>query len=340
MTMKNYLLNTFLLFCFILQFLISCAEPEPTKDKNGILLFENLKTESKKPPMFFKGEKYTGAIVKYYGDGTLEFEGSYEEGVKIGPWKYYHEDGKLKREETAQPSEGDYHVKTYRRRNGILYTELIGKGEDTIHFKKYHHNGTLGQELKNDGKRLFQKWTSFGKLYHYDSEDSIVYTMNTKTKEFTHKGLYENGKKTGFWFKHYRNGNKQYEKTYVSGKLVGKAIEYYHNGNIERIWNYNELGLLEGEYLSYRFDGSLFVSGQYDHLGKKTGIWLYYNASGQRTGLKNYKLNQLNGYYEDYNSYGVIREKGYYQNNRRVGIWYYYDKYGRLLREVDEGESS
>ena len=337
--MKNYRFKI-LLLCFLsIHFLTSCSDSdESVKYKKGILLFENLKSESGKSPMLFNGEKYTGPIVKYYDDGILEFSGNYKEGIKDGAWKYYHPDGKLKREETSQPTnQGEYQIKTYRSRSGILLTELIGIGEDTIHFKKYHHNGKLGQKLQNDGKRIFQKWTSFGNLYHYYNEDSIVYTIDTKTKNITHIGFFENGKRTGFWFKHYPNGNKKYERTYKSGTLIGKSIEYNHNGNIDKIWNYNDHGLLEGEYKSYYFEGPLFVSGQYDFIGRKTGTWLYYSKKGKKIGVKNYMFDRLDGYYEDYYSNGRLKEKGKYQNNRKVGIWYYYNKYGKFLHKRNEG---
>ena len=108
----------------------------------------------------------------------------------------------------------------------------------------------------------------------YDDQDSIAYTINTKTKEYTYKGRFENGKKTGFWFKHCSNGNKEYEKNYQSGKLVGKSIDYFANGKISKEANYNQNGILEGHYL----------------------------------------------------------------NNRKVGEWYYYDKYGKFLRKVNEDE--
>ncbi|MFY0631687.1 MAG: hypothetical protein JXR05_15085 [Flavobacteriaceae bacterium] len=335
--MKNNRLRILVLVCLTLPLFISCDEV--TKDKNGILLFENLKSESKKSPMLFKGEEYTGPIVKYYRDGTLEFKGSYNDGNKHGPWKYYHPDGKLKREETAQPSQGKHEVKTYRSTSGILYTELIGMHDDTIHYKKYHHNGILGQELTNFKVRVFRKWSTFGNLYHYYNEDSISYIMNIKTKEITHKGFFENGKRTGFWFKYYRNGNKQYERNYKSGKLVGKCIEYFSNGKIDLESNYNSNGYLEGVRNQYHKNGSLFSTGQYDNKGRKKGTWYYYTIEGKLKSIKNYRLNSLNGHYEDHYPNGNRKEKGNYRNNRKVGTWYYYDEYGKLLREVNESNN-
>ena len=334
--MKKYQWKAFFHISIIFLLLTAC---EDKRDTNGTLLFENLESESKNSPVFFKGEKYTGSIVKYNEDGTLVFQGSYKEGLKDGVWKYYHPNGKLKREESNPPSSNEkYIVKTYRSTTGRLFTELIGKGEDTIHYKKYHHNGILGVELKNDGQRIFQKWTSFGNLYHYDNQDSIAYTINTKTKEYTYKGRFENGKKTGFWFKHYSNGNKEYEKNYQSGKLVGKSIDYFANGKISKEANYNQNGILEGDYKQYHKNGSIFMIGKYDHKGRRTNTWKYYTEKGKLLTIKNYLFDKLNGYFEDYSYRGKIREKGHYLNNRKVGEWYYYDKYGKFLRKVNEDE--
>jgi antitoxin component YwqK of YwqJK toxin-antitoxin module len=337
--MKDLRFGKIFFIAVTIQLISSCGGP--SKDRNGVLLFKNLESKNKKEPFYFEGEPYSGPIVKYYKNGLKEFEGSYKEGRKKGPWYYYHESGKLKREETAQPSEGAYEVKTYRRTYGRLYTELIGKGKDTIHYKKYHHNGKLGQELiQKDGYRIFQKWSSFGNLYHYYNSDSIVIIMDIKTKEIRHKGRFVNGKRDGFWFKYRKNGNKEYEKNYKQGELLGKSIEYFNNGNVDMISNYNNNGILEGDYKRYHLEGGIWVDGEYDYLGKRTGTWLYYNEQGKLTGLSSYVSNELNGYYEEYTSEGRLREKGYFEKNRKVGVWFYYDTYGKFLRKEYEGPRS
>jgi antitoxin component YwqK of YwqJK toxin-antitoxin module len=338
--MKNRSLRTLLLLVIALLFLTSCGDDRPEKDINGILLSRALESKSKDKdaPKLYKGDLYTGPVVNYYRDGTVEFKGEYKDGKKYGAWKYYHPDGKLKREETTQPSQGNYEVKTYRSTTGKLLTELIGKGEDTIHFKKYHHNGKLGQELQNNGTKIFKKWTSFGNLYHYYNEDSITITMDTKTREITEKGFFDKGKRTGLWFKRFPNGNIAFERNYKAGKLVGKSIEYFQNGNILTETNYNENGDLDGVYKQHFEKGGLLLKGQYKN-GGKTGTWNYYNERGKLLEVENYQENRLNGAYEFYyaNS-GNLREKGQHKNGRKVGIWYYYDITGELQKDVDEGE--
>ena len=339
MVMKDHRVKTALFVIVVLQLLSSCIDPETNKE--GILLFQKLESKSKKEPFYYDGELYTGPVVKYYQRGIKEFEGSFKDGVKVGPWKYYHPDGKLKREETAQPSEGDYQVKTYRTNSGRLYTETIGRYEDTIHYKKYHHNGRLGQELiQKDGNRIFQKWTSFGNQYYYYNNDSLVIVRDSKTKEITHKGRFVNRKRDGFWFKNRKNGNKEYEKNYKLGELVGKSIDYFNNGNVDMISNYNGNGLLKGDYKRYHLEGGLWVDGEFDSLGKRTGTWLYYNEEGKLTGLSSYFKGELYGYYEEYSSEGRIRQKGYYEKNRKVGVWFYYDTYGKFLRKEYEGRKA
>ena len=337
--MKDHQISiTFLMIIFTL-FFTSCVNPKT--DKDGILLFKNLKSESKKEPFYYDGEPYTGPIVKYYRSRVKQFEGSFKDGFKTGPWNYYHPSGKLKREETAQPSDGDYQVKTYRSTNGKLFTELVGFKDDTIHYKKYHHTGRLGQELvQKDGNRIFQKWTSFGNLYHYYNNDSLVITMDIKTKEITHKGRFVDRKKDGFWFKYRKNGNKEYERNYQLGKLVGKSIEYFQNGNVDMVSNYNSNGILEGDYKRYHLEGGIWVDGEYDSFGKRTGTWLYYNEEGKLTGLSSYLFDELNGYYEEYSRAGKMRAKGYFEKNKKVGVWFYYDTYGKFLRKEYEGRKA
>ena len=71
--MKKYQWKAFFHISIIFLLLTAC---EDTRDTNGTLLFENLESESKNSPVFFKGEIYTGSIVKYNEDGTLVFQGS------------------------------------------------------------------------------------------------------------------------------------------------------------------------------------------------------------------------------------------------------------------------
>lgn len=337
--MRSRVFKALVLAGFTVQFLTGCSYEGSDKDKNGILLFRSLTSESLESPSLYEGEIYSGPVVQYYKDGTLEFKGQFKDGFKYGAWDYYHSDGKLIKEETAQPSQGDYQVKTYRRTTGRLLTELIGRGEDTLHFKKYHHNGKLGQELQNNGTRIFQKWTSFGNLYHYYNEDSITVTMDTKTREITEKGFFKNGQKTGLWFKRYPNGNIAYEKNYKAGRLFGKSVDYYLSGNIETESNYNENGYLEGAYKVYHETKGILLKGQYDSQGGKIGTWRYYTEEGKLLEVKNYNSNRLDGLYEYYYpNKGIVQEKGYYKNGRKVGTWSYYGILGDLKEEVEQGD--
>ena len=335
--MRKKTLSILLVVGCLCVVLTSCGED--TRDQENILFFENLDQESKDSPMLLNGEKYTGPIVKYYKDGTLEFKGAYKDGVKIGPWIYYHPNGKIRRKESAQPTDPvPYEVQTYRTRSGMLYTELKGRGDDTLHYKKYHHNGRLGQELiQKDGHRVFKKFTSRGTLYHYYNNDSLVITIDTKTKQITHKGRFVDRKRDGFWFKYRKNGNKEYEKNYRQGELVGKSVDYHVNGNLDLISNYNDNGFLEGEYKNYFVEGGLWVSGQYDAFGKRTGEWIYYNENGSVEKLINYRSERYHGYYEKYYDNGNLKEKGYYQHGRKVETWHYYNEEGELLRKNFEG---
>ncbi|MCH2218469.1 MAG: hypothetical protein MK076_10455 [Flavobacteriales bacterium] len=119
---------------------------------------------------------------------------------------------------------------------------------------------------------------------------------------------------------------------------MGKSIDYFANGKISKEANYNQNGILEGDYKQYHKNGSIFMIGKYDHKGRRTNTWKYYTEKGKLLTIKNYLFDKLNGYFEDYSYRGKIREKGHYLNNRKVGEWYYYDKYGKFLRKVNEDE--
>jgi antitoxin component YwqK of YwqJK toxin-antitoxin module len=47
-----------------------------------------------------------------------------------------------------------------------------------------------------------------------------------------------------------------------------------------------------------------------------------------------------NGKSSAYYATGVLEREGMYKNNKRVGIWKYYDAEGKLIREENRGDGS
>lgn len=123
-------------------------------------------------------------------------------------------------------------------------------------------------------------------------------------QQIVEEGNYVNSLKTGMWINYYSNGNKQSELTYVnnrpngpakkyfeSGKLqeegtwvgtrwTGPYKLYYENGNLRQQFNYNALGLRDGEQDYYHPNGKLAIKVTVKN-GKEEGWMKEFNTNGE-----------------------------------------------------------
>ncbi|MFY0631688.1 MAG: toxin-antitoxin system YwqK family antitoxin [Flavobacteriaceae bacterium] len=330
--------------------MISCDYS--TKDKNGVLLFENLipTTEEKwevvhsslwipipkkvGPFMYYGNYRYSGPIAKYFENDTLEFKGYYSFGEKSGQWKYYYQDGRLKKEEAYLDSIFRGYQKKEYAKNGTLLSELLKKENDTLYYREHYKNGKLSYELKN--KKSYKKFTPEGILYEYFDQDSIKIIKHKKTLKLIERGYFSNGEKTGLWEKYYFNGNKAYEKNYHNGYRKGAWKEYFESGKLKEKYFFNNDHRLEGHYSMHYDNGNPKTRGNYDEKGRKSGKWIEYNSEGKIRKSALYKLGELDGVYKDYYHDGKLKSKGKYYGGTKIGTWFYYYSDGSLKRKVKE----
>lgn len=155
----------------------------------------------------------------FYNDGSLKRVEHYnEQGEKVGVWKYYFENGQLKREEN------------------YVNDDLEGFVTD------YHPNGQLKSQLfyirVND--------------YFTEIKDS-VYSFFYVNGQLNERGYFKKGMRYGLWESWYENGQLKSKgnyiyKTYTYCGVVPFDVNYLLKDGKWTYWHSNGKKMAEGEY--------------------------------------------------------------------------------------------
>ena len=118
-----------------------------------------------------------GPTADYYDNGKLKFKGQYQNGAKVGEWKFYYESGKLK-------AEG-------------LYIDGAKSGT----WVTYHSNGMKKSKgnFKNNGSEAVK------------NGDWVFYHKNGVASD---KGKYKMGRKVGLWYTYNKLEQEMSHKDY------------------------------------------------------------------------------------------------------------------------------
>lgn len=217
-------------------------------------------------------------------DGQKLEEGNYLNNRKVGTWKLYHCNGRVKCEMVYHEDKSAT-VKNYYE-NGVLREEGTWKNNTwTGNYKYYYESGKPFYDFafNEDGKRDgFQK-------YFYENGNTM------------YEGTWKDSKEAGVIKEYYEDGSLKAEKTFNDGKIDeesvknyapqakekkvevveekkaepvvpevpdmkipdGKNKTYYSNGKIERDGEFLKGKLFRGKHYFYK-DGELFKTVYYE----------------------------------------------------------------------------
>lgn len=171
------------------------------------------------------------------------------------------------------------------------------------------------------------------------------------------------GLKQGPWSKLYPNSKVyQYKGQFKDDKPVGTFTYYYENTKVKAIIKHGD-GAKRSEAFFYHDNGKLMSYGIYRDL-KKDSIWLNFGPSGRLStsetysndvlngkktiyyvpedpndkkqivsAVYNYTQGKLNGESLEYFPTGVVKEKGNYVMDKRVGVWETYHSNGKRMMQ-------
>ena len=257
-----------------------------------------------------RGLEYSneGRIVAllYYGAGMLrkreEINKVDDMGLKQGPWKEFHPNGKVK-------MEGGY---VDDRRQGI--------------FKEYDAQGNLKDMVKYDGGVVD---TNAGETLTVE----IKRTFHNNGRVASLGSYSKSGKREGLFKEFDTNGAVSSAKIYQGDQLVseglvneqgameGAWVEFYATGEKRAEGSYKE-GRKDGEWTFFHRSGKVEQKGKYLN-GQAQGTWQWYYEAGQLHREELYRKGREDGASVEYDEQGVVITKGEYIDGRREGKWYY-----------------
>lgn len=268
----------------------------------------------------FLNGSVNGAAKKYYPDGTILFDGSYENGNAVQGTSYAN-DGSIRY--TGEWDGVDYNGK------GILYWQ-DGQIQFDGSWAENMRSGS-GTSFREDGTMEYMgaweknQYSGYGKLY-YEDGTTLQYA-----------GRYNDGIRSGNGEEYYRDGTLRYSGNWNSGVWNGRGTWFWENGE-----PYYEGDFVDGQPHGigtiYSDSGVVIYEGECVE-GARNGYGTSYNA-----GVKEYEGdfldNKRDGFGTSYWSNGNIQYEGYWQEDNYSGKGKEYDEDGNLLYEeiLNNGE--
>lgn len=146
-----------------------------------------------------------------YKENQIIEEGNYENSWKVGLWKSYYPNGKLKSEihyEMGRPM-GRY--KLYYENGQLEEAGNWKRTKNTGEFKRYYPNGNLMQDF------------SFTEAGLRTGEQNYYYSNGNLRLQ----GNWENGKESGLITEYYENGDISSKKYFSNGELNKNNIQIF-----------------------------------------------------------------------------------------------------------------
>ena len=150
-------------------------------------------------------EPYSGSVLEQFDNGQNKLLGQFENGLMVGDWIYYYENGQVR-------GKGNY-----AGGDGSEISELSGlprNGLDGL-WESYYENGQIMFRGMFTNGQVFGKWSSFHENGQVQISGNIV-----------------DGKKHGELLMYYENGQMRSLWNYKDGKEHGEWIMYEEDGQI------------------------------------------------------------------------------------------------------------
>ncbi|WP_435412982.1 tetratricopeptide repeat protein [Psychroserpens mesophilus] len=226
-------------------------------------------------------ENANSKLTHYYYEGVFQGEGEEKNGVSIGDWTFYNNNGQLS-------SKGFYN----------------NKGERENEWTWYHDNGAVREiAIYKDGKL-----NGKNKLYYDDGKPYIL--ANSKNDDYDGEYKY-----------YINKGGLKQKKYYKEGKLDGKYLAFFDVGEslIEFEADYKE-DIIVGDFKEYYANGDLYSTIQFEN-NLRNGKEIQYYWNKQKSLEASYKDDKLDGPYITYHTNGNKKEVGQSVNGFFNGLW-------------------
>lgn len=245
---------------------------------------------------FLKNDKDEETLVGpwefYHQNGKLKSKGVFDRtGLRTGVWNYYYEEGSIKESSRYEMDKANGKSESWYA-NGIRYS-LSDYKDDAI-----------------DGVEF---------LYYYNGNPQSVIT-------------YKKGKKDGPAKYYTVNGALSNTCTYVNDLKEGDETNYYESGKLNTKAYYKN-DQASGPFIEYHENGQVLRQGDFD-ADKSVGPWKWFYENGKPEYTGNYTDGQLDGEYLSYYKNGKLESRSFYKKGEVDGKREDYDEDGILYCET------
>ncbi len=202
-----------LIFALLLLF-VSCTNTEKKLESVELEKLDTTLLEKKEGLYFYKGNLYTGKIVKYYNNtNKLELEGFLKEGMLHGDFTTYYASGEVNEKLNIVENKKNGELIKYYKNNNVFLKENYIEGVLSGKYYINYSNGSIATILNidNNTREGFSIY-----FYPYNFIKAVA--------------IFDKDRLSGPYFEYYQNGNLFKKLYFFRGKLEGSYREYYING--------------------------------------------------------------------------------------------------------------
>ncbi len=257
-----------------------------------------------------------------YEDGTLKYEGVYDEGIPIGSHYKYKKKWMCDSMLYYNDSIGGYYSKLVCRNYAVPDSCI-----------EYNNGYIVAKGAVDSARNKIGLWYEYHNTGEFKAKGIYITDNRTGEWEFYYpggtleqKGKYDKkGRAQGVWKWYYESGKLMREETYVNGKRNGIMTDFDEKGNIITKGNYvdnNKEGYWvyeNSEYLEY----GNFVNDEPDSLWKS-----FYKPEKTKLFVGAFSNGIPEGMHTKYYRNGKKMVEGMYQGGLKQGDWKFYDEMG------------
>jgi antitoxin component YwqK of YwqJK toxin-antitoxin module len=301
-------------------------------------------------------------LMEYHNDFLVSRERinrTDNKNLKLGPWKEFYENGKIKNEKSYLDDQLHGYYKEYDQKGNLVMTMLYDKGAIVKSNVEDQPEIEIANKYDKDGKLIYsgpyrdsipvgvhREFGVDGKVknaYVYNDNGLLLSegivdeagNRNGKWKDLypggkvQAEGQYTDNRRSGSWKFYNESGKMIQTGAYNAGRPDGLWKWFYENGAPLREEEYFQ-GERDGQFAEYSPEGKVITEGQY-LAGEKNGTWKYSN--GDYTEEGNYITGLKDGNWKSYYSNGKIKFKGNFMQGNPNGVQTLYYEDGRIKEE-------
>lgn len=255
-------------------------------------------------------------------DGTLRYEGVYDEGVPIGT--HY----------TYKPKRICDSVEYFNDSTKVFFKKFMCSNFSIPDSAIEYFNGVVVAKGAVDSARnRVGKWVEYHNTGEFKGKGVYVAGGRTGDWEFFYpsgkleqKGRYDKkGRAQGVWKWFYESGALLREENYVNGRREGMMTDYNENGSI----------LTKGNWIDNKKEGNwTYENGEYYEAGnyvndEPDSLWKgFYKPEKTKFFVGRFNQGTPEGYHTYYYRNGKKMIEGSYTGGLKEGDWKFYDEMG------------